>query len=303
MTQAGRIAQGGPGAEPVRAADPPLEAFAGLDRVIYCVGTQKAGTTWLASRFMASPEIFMAVKEPHYWNRVWGPNADGRAGLRPPDFLFRVRRKLFGQAAMPPHSLFSGLPYDHGAYGAFMTKGIGGQRMVADFTPNYAACSAGTFAMMASVHPDTRFILLMRDPVDRLWSGIRHRVRLALPRAEDHGFLLRMLRDAAADPHNIDRRLSCYGDIIPALEAGVGRERVHYGFFETLFTQESLDAISDFAGLETRLPMSASAENEGGTVKVKPDAALLDELVAAFRPHYDYVRERFADAVPAGWRA
>lgn len=217
--------------------------------------------------------------------------------------MFRLRRKLFGAASMPPHSMFSGQPYDHTAYGAFMVKGLGGQRIVADFTPNYAACSAATFAMMASVHRDTRFLFLMRDPVDRLWSGIRHRVRLAMPRLTDHRFLLRMLRDAAADEHNLDRRLSCYGDIIPALEAGVGRGRVHYAFFETLFAEDRLAEIGQFVGVKAPLQMSGGAENEGGSVGVRPDDALMDEIVAAFRPHYEFVRRRFGDAVPGRWRA
>jgi hypothetical protein len=304
MTQTGRVSLSASYDDiPASVSESPPEALAELDKFVYCVGTQKAGTSWLASRFMASPEIYLPVKEPHYWNRVWGPDADGRVGLRPPDFWFRMRRKLAGQASMPPHSMFSGQPYDHSAYGAFMVKGIGQQRIVADFTPHYAACSARTFEMMAGVHPETRFILLMRDPIDRLWSGIRQRVRLALPRIDDHGFLLQMLWDAATDPHNLDRRLSCYGDIIPALEEGVGRERIYYGFFESLFTDESLGAISDFVDVKTPLSMSESAENVGGTVSVQPDEALTDKLVAVFRPHYEYVRQRFGVAVPASWRA
>lgn len=287
----------------------PLPELEPLDTMVFCVGTQKAGTSWLANRFNASPEVYMRVKEPHYWTRNWGPGADGRCGLPGPGksrirgYSYRVRRKLFGDASLPAHEQFTGHPYDHSRYAAHLVRGLSGQRIVADFTPNYAGCSAATFAQMARVHRDTRFILVMRDPFDRLWSGIRHRVRFALPRIEDHGFLLQMLRDCMSDPRNEDRSLSAYSEIIPRLEAGVGRERVHYAFFETLFTQESLDAISAFVGLKAPLKMVKDAVNEGGRVKVKPDPALVAEIVKGFAPDYAFVRSRFADAVPESWRA
>ena len=58
-------------------------------------------------------------------------------------------------------------------YLGYLHGGAKERRVVGDLTPAYALLPEARLAAMAKMAPDVRFLYLMRDPVERLWSHIR----------------------------------------------------------------------------------------------------------------------------------
>ncbi len=145
-----------------------------------CIGMQKAGTRWLYDLLQFEPGFWMPpIKEFHFFDR-------------PHDFARRVE-KLHHRIAKP--GLFSGWkrarknkrPFD-GRDAAFSAhadtydeRGASidwykalfapkGELLSGEVTPGYSALADSAIEAVARGLPDVRLILLLRDPVSRLWS-------------------------------------------------------------------------------------------------------------------------------------
>jgi hypothetical protein len=195
-------------------------------------------------------------------------------------------------------------PEDHSDYRAGLVRRMPRAGMiVADITPNYAALSAATYAEMATLHPDVRFIFIMRDPVDRLWSGVRHRLhRWANKPGVDPSLAARWFEQALEDERNMDLAYSRYDETIRRLDAaGVG-DRVLYLFYEDLTTDAGLDRINRFLGVSS-VPVDKDLRVlETARWPVAPSEAVFDHATSVLKPTYDFVRARFGAEVPARWR-
>jgi sulfotransferase family protein len=130
----------------------------------YLIGAQKAGTTTLAYLLDQHPRLTIGqAKEPHFFSDNW------RKGL---DWY----RKQYPDASVP-------LCMDASTSYAMAPLTEGWQQrdpQVYDGIP----------AKVHSVRPDARFIYLLRDPVDRTYSGYWHDVRMGV-RNETFGAAVR----------------------------------------------------------------------------------------------------------------
>lgn len=100
-----------------------------------CIGAQKAGTTWLYANLSKHPDIFLPKsKELHYFN----------GGYR--KYSLKQYSKIF------------------------MSKGnmLGG-----DMTPDYSALQEKEVVYIHQLMPDSKIILLLRNPIDRAWSAAK----------------------------------------------------------------------------------------------------------------------------------
>ena len=215
-----------------------------------CVGTQKAGTSWLGRALARHPLCHLrAEKELHDWTMVRGPISKRDRAKRRRDLRWAQRRLA-----------------------------------------------------LSLLPPSPWFILVRRDPLDRLWSSIRRRFRTDIratralaPRIDD-AFA------AALGPRRRTFRMSDDAATIGALEEAVGRERVHCLFFETMRPRAEMDRRGDFLGIGP-IPFEAERRvNEGRRGGLAPDAETMARAREALDPVYRYVEQRFATAVPATWR-
>lgn len=267
------------------------------------IGAQKAGTTWLARKLAAHPQVHVPQKEVHYWDRVRAPYRelkDWRDGiLRPGNRLLRELVPALKRGQWVAPSMFRPDPCDHGGYADLFRRGHQGQPVLHEFTPNYAMLSPAVFDEIAGVHEDVRFLLLLRDPVTRFWSGIRHFHRKLLTRGMPEDSLVHIAWQSLADPHDPHRRKSDYAPLfdVPVLAS----DRTHVAFFETLFTQDSYDAILDFAGLDRQPIGAVSNVNPSRFGHMDMPADLAAEAHRVFAPTYARVAEIFGDRVPQDW--
>lgn len=283
--------------------------------LLYVIGAQKAGTTWFHQQYAGHPEVHFARKEFHYWNARRSPYANFRAVPVQPllGTLERLRGKLGDLAMHLGQRVGDGVlawrmllaaPEDHSDYRqALLRRMPATARITGDITPNYAQLATRTFVEMAALHPDARFIFIMRDPVDRLWSGVRHRLRRWHGRrGVDPTLAARWFEMSLEDEMNADLIASRYDLTIQRLErAGIG-DRVLFMFYESMFTEAGLARINDFLGLTVHNADTDKRALETAKWAVEPSGAVLDLAATVLQPTYTFVRDRFGAEVPDGWR-
>lgn len=112
------------------------------------IGTQKAGTTWLMRKLGAHPGVFMAPRQLHYFDREFHRGEDW------------YRAQFAGAAP--------------------------GQLVGEKTTEYFDTATIDTVApRIATTCPETRLIVILRNPVERAWSALVHHVNaglIALPR-------------------------------------------------------------------------------------------------------------------------
>lgn len=288
-----------------------------VETLFFCVGAQKAGTSWLADALSRHLGCHVPRrKELHYWTLATRPATPDERDRRL-RYLRWARRRLALSLLRPtPARVRSALwvvarARDEVAtlrdpsverYVERLMRGHRGQRVVGEATPDYATLGREAFAAMAALHPDTRFVFVMRDPVDRLWSSVRHRFRTDPGADGAVEARVQAAFEAALDPRRRIFRMSDYRATIEGLEAAAGPARVHCLFYETMRTRAEMDRLGAFLGLGL-LPFEAERRRNAGTRGgLVPDAATLARARQALDPVYRYVAERFAAAAPAGWR-
>ena len=186
------------------------------------------------------------------------------------------------------------------AYLAFLERGRNGQRLIGDITPSYAMLPGDTFARMARLARNTRFVFLMRDPVERLWSNLRMAAKRAARAGgaiEDHAARL-----AEAFVSGANKGLEGRGDYartIHALDQAVPKASVLYLFFETLFTSATVERLCAFLGISHVPAAFDEVVHRGKSMDLDPD--LRARLRAHLDPQYQFVTARFPGQVPDKW--
>ncbi|GIX14862.1 MAG: hypothetical protein KatS3mg118_2821 [Paracoccaceae bacterium] len=283
--------------------------------LMFGIGAQKAGTTWLYDYLSAHPDCHLpAEKEVHYFDVMRLPSERGHLERR----LARVRQLAANLPAEPGPGLavasrrlrraldlievYSGDGRHHDRYVDHLLAGLEDQRIVGDITPSYAVLDRDGFAEMAALAPDVRFIFIMRDPVDRMWSAIRTQADApglseAEFRARAIGIVDRFLREGRT------RRSprSDYVRTITELEAAVPRERILYLFYEDLFRVDSIEELCRFLGIAPRPADFQRRSNPGRIFALDADRVI--GLRDALMGQYEFVAERFGAALPAIWQS
>lgn len=111
------------------------------------IGAQRSGTSWFADLLLTHPEVCLSPgqgsslagrKELHFFDRL-------EMGMKPARFVSRY------------HNQFAGCPGTHPG----------------EFTPAYMRLPWTAVRLRQAVSPDTLLICLLRDPIDRFYSGLR----------------------------------------------------------------------------------------------------------------------------------
>lgn len=281
--------------------------------LLFCIGATKAGTSWLHRFISNHPEAHMrGIKELHYFDSVefndydtWIADVEGRRDNNlsqletVTDPAIRAAKERVAADAEDWARVLRRKRRDDAAYLDYLTGGLDGQRVVGDFTPAYALLPMGRLGEMARMAEAVRFIYILRDPVDRVWSHCR---MMAKRRANKPSEIQRrsvniMRRIYKGKEPEIVRRSDYIGPLERLREA-VPADQVKVMFYEDLFTEDAVAEICGFLGI-------APAPAEFGRRVLRgPDAEMepgqFEEMRAFLAPQYDYVASRF-DHVPERW--
>ncbi|MEL6685731.1 MAG: sulfotransferase [Pseudomonadota bacterium] len=286
--------------------------------ILYCVGATKAGTTWLYRYLHDHPECAMpAVKEAHYWDTF---DADKREKQLT---AYRVRLREMRAAKVDASeagrawqvenmdrrinemkALIATLEGDRtgdAVYAKWLTTGREGAKVIGDITPNYATLSDDELVRMRDLSPNTKFLYLIRDPLDRLWSHIRMQARRQRQEHEQYAkksnnILYRIL-NRGQETHILER--GDYPKIIRKLRRVIPEGRLLIQFAEDLLTPEGLARVCGFLGITPVKPDLPGPVHEG------PEVVMLDKLrpraLGLLNEQYEWVA-RNVGPLPQRWQ-
>ncbi len=274
---------------------------------MFGLGAAKAGTTWLYRYLARHPEVSMpAVKELHWFDTLetgkWPRQITRmeRERARRADRLptgdagqdRRLTREIAGYDAWIDVLRTKG---DDAAYLRFLQAGR--TKLAGDITPAYGTLGEASLTRMAALAPVTRFVFLMRDPLDRLWSNIRM-IAARDPGDFAQNAAARLDRVVTgADRANAVR--SDYAGTLARITAALTPKSVFIGFYETLFDADTLTRLCHFLGIAPK-PGPTEARVLAG-----PDLAMTEAQRARaltwLAPQYAAVAARY-DTLPTRWR-
>lgn len=150
-----------------------------------CVGAQKAGTTWLDRCLRKHPHLSLPpIKEMHFWDSFYS-----LGGSSPEKFKANAinrLQKLIKYRGVEDHAnvseqlfFLSKIAYSDIApelYLKLLPENFAGSR--GEITPEYALLNREQWQNIRNVVPEyTKIIFIMRNPVQRAWSGCRMYMR------------------------------------------------------------------------------------------------------------------------------
>lgn len=251
--------------------------------VFLCVGAAKAGTSWLHNQLSAHPECHLrSIKELHYFDGLDEGTLSRtleRIRARQIDLLQRTGG---GLNATPEQArrIADGADWldvlERGeealdAYLDYLSKGARKGQVVGETTPAYALLSTERLARMARMAADVRFLYLVRDPVDRLWSHVR---MMAGRRDADGVVTARrceriLARTISGEETQIVRR-SDYAGALKRLAASISPGKLLVEVFEEMVRGDGFARICDFLGIGRARPDPVPV-HQGQSLAMTPD--------------------------------
>ena len=283
--------------------------------LMFGLGATRTGTSWLNDYLTRHPQCSLReIKEAHYFDAIERGSvefqlrhlAERRAALV-------ARRSGPGKAAdaarldrrIAAHdelmALLAERTWNDAAYMAYLTRNAGRARLVGDITPAYALLSVETLQRMAGLAEAVRFVYILRDPVQRLWSNIRQTLPMRpAARTDPKGTALRIF-DRWAGGGEPELAVRCdYAGALQRMDRAVPASDLLVLFYETLFRPETLEQLCGFLGIRT---LAGNTERRVHASEPLPlDPARLQLARDRLAPQYDYVRDRFG-ILPPGWDA
>lgn len=255
-------------------------------RVIFGLGAQKAGTTWLYEYLRASngfSEPF--AKELHVWDRATVP-------------LFKKSRlsNLF-MRINPNGRLRLKMMRDTREYFEYFDKITCDDTPIsADITPSYAALTAKTLRQIRrgfeSKDIEVRPIFIMRDPIARAVSALKMNYSRNI---NTEGTPPRLpfkvaLGEYVKSEHC--RIRSDYRTTIENVDMAFQGMAVNVSIYENMFTEEGQKRISQFAGVSHRPEWRKKFVFQSGTIHPTVNRR---DLYPLFESTYQYCFDRFPE--------
>ena len=280
--------------------------------LFFCVGAAKAGTSWLHKQLSAHPEChFRAIKELHYFDALEkGQLAD------------ELKKHSDQQKAMLDQIAYTAKPVGQGkskrladraawmdvlekgedtqAYLDYLHDEAGEARVVGDMTPAYALLPEARLQSMARLTADVRFLYLVRDPLERLWSH----VRMIAARRDTHGRVTeqrcaRILRRTLNGEETQIVARSDYAGALARLSAAVAPAKLCVDVFEEMIAGEGFVRICDFLGI-ARITPDPVPVHEGQTLEMSREQRLA--AMQWLAPQYDATHQALG-RLPESWAA
>ncbi len=271
------------------------------------VGAQKAGTTWLYRYLANHPQVILSpIKELHYFDQLYRPGLyDG--------WYENLKAKLlrlaqthgndlegFAEHAWPIIERLR-MTKNQEAYLAYFDRiASSGAGVIGEITPSYSLIPEDGYReiqeLLGRYIGKIKIVFIMRDPVDRFWSQLRHNVRKGrIISASDH------VSTSLKQPFNLE--LSQYDVTITNLEKVFKPESIKYLFFESLFCDAALSEICDFLGVDFHEPAPGFYQQKINRSESEPQSTETTiQIRDEFRRVYDFIFEKFGNQVPPRWR-
>lgn len=250
---------------------------------VLCVGSSKSGTSWLHQYLSAAPGVYGGpIKEYHVWDALTVPECER--------YKVSLDKTLYSDTDRLVWMMQNIRGYYFHYFDALLH--MPGITTTMDITPLYCSLTADTLRDIRDefrdLDVDLKAVFLMREPVDRCWSHIRMLYRHAGNNNQPV---------SSADLLDHARSWECqvrshYDLIIPKLESVFEPEKLHFGFYESMFEPTEVDRLSRFLGVPTDTSYAQQRIHVGQSVGSVAPADRL-EIERMYAATYTYVYERF----------
>jgi hypothetical protein len=269
--------------------------------LILGIGAQKTGTTWLYNYLARRPDVFMSPqKELHYFDIKYRPelSATIEKWLEKKFNKLKERRKsdLTSRQRKVRRTLEHRFKFhnDDAAYKEYFRWIVPpAVNFYGEITPSYAFVNEDGFRSIRQLFPHIRIVFIMRDPVERFYSQIRH---VAAKKADpSHA---KMIRKHIDDPDFLER--SSYEKTIRHLDTIFDKSEVVYLFYENLFEEKAIKVLCEAIGVEYREPKFERVLNSSVPRQEIPEN-IYGRLREKLEPTYAFCLQRFGDRLPKNW--
>ncbi len=275
---------------------------------LICIGAMKCATSWIHDYLGSLPGVVVSpLKELHFFSTKFAANALGDMELLAMKRLgFHIRQEGNAVENLRHRPTFQAsvdrvqMIYDDDAYfGHFARLCDAETRTFCDITPAYSTIGPTGFEYLRdfcrSQDISVKILYILRDPVDRLWSQLRH-----MAQTNPESDILTKWAEAFRSPQICAR--ADYRGTITDLDLMFPAEDVLCLFYEELFTEDALRRLCAHANAPFGAADTATVRNETSLKAAMPEDARAEAL-RLLAPQYAFCRERFGDQVPAGWQS
>ncbi len=265
---------------------------------IIVIGAQKAGTTWLYRMLAQQPRVGFAFrKEVHYFddlsnNKINLSRLKGKIDSRMNFFtraIYRKHSKYFNYVTNPDtaytdewyRNIFTRKPSNEKLVNA------GYQMVYADISPRYMMMPESGIRHMAKLLPGVTPLLIVRDPVKRMISGLNMLFDRNPERAEHNTKkCISMLRRMQVPRGDYRRAIEKYREITGGL---------HIVPFRRISTDPLglLREIEGFYGLDQISYAGLSEKKYSFSGKFELSEEILDGIQELCAPQYEYLKNEF----------
>jgi hypothetical protein len=272
------------------------------------IGAPKAGTTWLWSQLNKHPDIWLApAKEVHFFdrspsypspNRLSTPSLKARLlGSQPWErpqvawgtgaVLYNLLRGQFKRAAWWRQWTFG--YYDEAWYRALFSQAAPHQAC-GEITPAYAILDVADIERIRAVNPEMRLIYLIRDPIERAWSGVRFSASLDRSSIDDDStdaWIARLKSPLMQLRGDYERTLENYLQVFEP-------SQILIGFYDAISKDPKglIDAVTGFLGVPE---FPANVVDHRTRVNASPERNIPKPIMEFLLAEYGPLTERLAE--------
>lgn len=170
-------------------------------KLFFCIGAQKAGTTWLYHRLKEHPNVHLPImKELHYFDEI--DQAIPTFPLIRPFFLNGLNKRWLRQVCKRFKGMLSGPERRESMWALrylMMKRGLGDsslsryQSMLdfpdailsGDMTPAYSTLDKPTIERIHAFFPDAKIIFVLRNLIERDWSFVKMQIYKSANKPEE----------------------------------------------------------------------------------------------------------------------
>jgi len=156
------------------------------------IGMERAGTSWLFTQIASHPDIWVPpLKELHFFDVI-----DPQAFYLKHRYSYHLKSRLKQKAApfmnLPNRPEFKKNDYltyllwdlyfftgrfNIDWYKRLFDDKFTGGKTCGEITPAYSNLTPETIQMALTMNPNIKFLLMLRNPIERMWSGLVHHFR------------------------------------------------------------------------------------------------------------------------------
>jgi hypothetical protein len=282
--------------------------------LFFGMGAMKSGTTWLYDYLQKNVDVhFPPVKEVHYWDVIQNRSDRHHYRAKATQLIEASTQLLDSNISEIPKRLeqvnralstlkiYANSDAKHVEYKNYLLNNFKGQKAVGDLTPSYCTLDKHVLTEMSSLVPSVKFIFIMRDPVERLWSAIRMGAsQISSNQDELVVNCANIVAELQCRPDHFMLTRSDYKKTISVLDSTIKPENIAYIFYEKLFNNETLKYLCRFLGIRfVKLDGPTDVIREGDGVAL--DKSNQRILYGLLREQYAFLEDRFDREIPSEW--